>query len=805
MADTSRATFSRRTFLKGTGAAAALGLAGAGGMATVDTWLKPAQAEAAGEERIACTYHQSHCGNMCSLKCTVRDGRLVLVEPNDAATDHRYQVMCLKGVAEVQHIYSDKRVQTPLKRVGERGENKFEQISWDDALDEIAEKLKEIQGKYGKDSVMVVTNAEGDVGYLTPMLGARGNGDKGIDVGYGNGFDPSTGEGWGYGMQANEARDWVNSRMVLNVGSNFCESSLTTSRQIMEAMEAGTRFVTVDPHFCTTASKSSEWVPIEPGTDAAMFLGMISYVLDNGLVDEEFCKMHTSFPFLVDDKTGKLIRDHEPAEDPETGELEDGVADPFMVIEENGQVVPYTQATNPRLEGTATVNGQKATTVYSLLLKTQKPYTTEWASEITTIPQEKIEQLAAEYAAGPSSMSFGWGGGDKMSNADIAGHACAVLVALTGNIGKPGASAGVFVGGNYNGYSAALGAWAAPEKYVAGDVDVSLAQIREVPNKVKAMITVGDTVTQKLADQARTEEWVKTLDLVVTADPYFTEGAKWSDYVLPLTTRFEYDEDYGNIMVGYNHIVMQEKIVDPLFEAKTDLAFTRELAERMGAADAVPPTARERADAILSTSEDPYINSLTVEKLHENQAIWPIEGIEEPRMIFQDRVFSTTSGNMELYYDTLGDYNQALPTWEPNIEATPDNPLREQYPFQLSNTRTRFRIHNQFNDAAWLQQYYRPTVAVNPADMKGLGIASGDLVTVKNDRGSMTLHVDANPSVRPGSARVYDLETADYTSTGGGGGNMQSLTNSTYIERGQALMCGPVQPFSDTLVAIEKA
>lgn len=804
MAEQSHAVLSRRGFLKGTGAAA-LGLAGAGSMASAGSWLKPAQAHAAGGEYVACTYHQSHCGNMCSLKCTVRDGRLVLVEPNDAAEDQRYQVMCLKGVAEVQHIYSDKRVQTPLKRVGERGENKFEQISWDDAIYEIAEKLKEVQGKYGKDSVMVAEAAESDSGYMAPMLGARGVGNKGIDVGYGNGYDPSTGEGWAYGMQGNEARDWVNSRMVLNIASNFCESSLTTARQMMEAMEAGTKFVVVDPHFCTTASKASEWIPIEVGTDAALFLGMISYVLDNDLFDEEFCKAHTSFPFLVDEKTGKLIRDHEPKEDPETGEPEDGKANPFMVVEEDGSIVPYTEAKNPKLKAVTTIDGNRASTVFFKLTKNQQPYSVKWASEMTGIPEAKIEELTREYAAGPSSLAFGWGGSDKMSNADIAGHACAVLVALTGNIGKPGASAGVFVGGNYNGHSASLGAWAAPEEYAAGEVDVDFSKMRDVPNKVKALITFGDTVSQRFANQSKTEEWVKGLELVVTADPYFTEGAKWSDYVLPLTTRFEYDEDYGNVKVGYNHICLQEKIVEPLFEAKTDLAFTRELAARMGASKAVPATARERVDAAFETSEDPYISALSVEKLHENQGIWPIEGIEEPRMIFQDRVFSTTSGNMELYYEDLVDYNQALPVWEPNLEATPDNPLRKQYPFQLSNARTRFRIHNQFNDAAWLHQYYRPTVAVNPKDLEPLGIKTGDLVRVFNDRGSVTLNVDANESIRPGSVRMYDLETDDYTSAIGGGGNLQSLTNDTLLERGDALMAGPVVPFSDTLVAIEKA
>ena len=129
-ANVPRGGVSRRSFLKGAGALGAIGIAG---MASTSDWLKPSQANASQEvqEYTACTYHQAHCGGMCPLKCTVRDGRVVLVQPNDACIDDRYKTICLKGISEVQHIYGDKRIQAPLKRVGERGQNEFMQISWD--------------------------------------------------------------------------------------------------------------------------------------------------------------------------------------------------------------------------------------------------------------------------------------------------------------------------------------------------------------------------------------------------------------------------------------------------------------------------------------------------------------------------------------------------------------------------------------------------------------------------------------------------------------------------------------------------
>ena len=129
MSDSVRSThrISRRGFLKATGAAAgALGVAGALSVISTEEW----QANAEAAETTACTYHQSHCGGMCSLKCTVRDGRMVKIEPNPAV-DKPWRTICLKGISEISHIYGQGRVQAPLKRVGERGSGQFERISWD--------------------------------------------------------------------------------------------------------------------------------------------------------------------------------------------------------------------------------------------------------------------------------------------------------------------------------------------------------------------------------------------------------------------------------------------------------------------------------------------------------------------------------------------------------------------------------------------------------------------------------------------------------------------------------------------------
>lgn len=801
-AESSKGALTRRGFLKGAGATAgALGLAGVAGMTATSDWLAPTEANAEPEERVAYTFHKFHCLSMCPLKCTVRDGRLVHIEPNSKSCEDRYQTVCLKGISEVQHVYSAHRVQTPLKRVGERGEASFVPVSWDEALNDIAEKLKDIQSKYGNNAVLVGSLGEPRTHpqWYVDFLQAQPHTLNGVSVGVGNGFDPAIGWGGGYACASGEARDWVNSKMVLHVGTNYCESSLTQVRQFFEAKEAGVKMIVVDPHFTTTASKADEWIPINPGTDAALFLAMISCVLEEDLADLDFMRLHTSLPFLVDKKTGKLMRERSGEEEAQ----ESGEDNPFYVVDSlSGQVVPYTdEAAVPDLNGRVEVDGNSYVSVYSLLLNSLDGCTAEWASEITAIPAERIKDLAREYAQGPTCLSLGWGGNDKLANGDISGHAAAILVAVTGNIGKVGAHAGVFAGGTWGGQSAALGSWTLPDYMVPSEQEMPIFDYCYNDNSVKAFIMVGDWLVQRFANANAQQEWVKTLDLVVAIDPYFQEGDKWADYVLPATTRFELDEDYGIIKSGYNQIVMQGKVLDPLFEAKTDLWIQKQLADRMGVGDALPSSSYELCDTILKTSSDPYINSLTVEKLAENNCVWPMQEIEEPRRNFMDYVFYTPSTRMDVYYDEMVDFGQALPKWEPPLEATPDNPLRDKYPFQLFTVRSKYTLHAQFNDAEWIRDIRRPCIDVNPADLDALGIESGETVEVYNDRGCYAVKVNANNAIRPGTVRAVSSVTTDYTE----GGNLQALTNDAVPERGYAQMCGPNIPYADTLVGIRKA
>lgn len=812
MSEAKRSTgaLTRRSFLKTTGAAAAgLGLVGATGAAIGGSTLAPAKANAEGEERVAYTFHQTHCGGNCSLKCTVREGRLCLIEPNDGYEDSRFSTCCLKGLSEVQHIYSPERIQTPLKRVGERGAGQFEAISWDEAYEILKSNLEEVWQKYGKSAVMVRSSSEAAMPHLAALLGAQTSKFAGIDMGLGNGFDPAFGHdngltGYGYCAGFSDSRDWVHADFMLNVGCNYLETSLVQSACFFEAKEAGCKIVTVDPHFSTTAQKSDEWLPIRPGTDGALYLGMVTSILDEELHDDEFVRLHTSLPFLVSDRDGSFLSldpegDAARAEDPLNTEPRS-----FAVLDEaTGRVAPFDAAdAMPSLKGSIEVNGVVYVPAFAKLVESQRPYTLDWAAEKTGIEAEKIAELARAYATAPAAvLSVGYGGNDKMANADIVGHAAAVLVALTGQAGRPGATAGNWAGGGAA-RTAALGPWTGlPEECVATPSEKAAYDLRYDTGNTRAIISVGDTFQQAYGNLAVTEEWVRELDFICVMDIYHMNSADYADLVLPVCSKFECDEEIGGLRAASGHVLLREQVIDPLFDSKTDYRIQYEIAELFGYGDALPVSAADYAAHQLATSADETIAGITLETLKAHQGVQPQTGLDVPRRSYLNQKFGTKTKRVEVYYDGLLDFGQALPVYEEPLEACEDNALRSRFPLLLTQVRTKYHIHNQFYDAAWIQQFNNECVELNPIDLEARGLSAGENVRVYNDRGAMECPVVANEAVRPGCARIQEGAWSKFVASG----NFQALTNDATIERGAALMLGPVIPFNDTLVEVEKA
>ena len=809
-----QASLSRRSFLKTAGATAAL--AAAGGMTGCDGWLAETRPEANKEEHVAYIRHLFHCCAQCCLKVTVRDGRIVLIEPNDALDpDDRH--ICLRGIAEIQHVYSKDRIQTPLKRVGERGEGKFVPCSWDEAIKLIADAIKDVQAKYGDNAFYTRKSAEviqtHGFSFLKDLLHAEAGGlwnlDQGVDFGQANGMVQGINM---FAFLPHMSLDQVKTTSTyVNWGTNGSESNLVWQNGIQDAKESGaTKIITIDPRFSPTASFGHQWIGLKPGTDLAFALAVIKVILQNEWYDKEYVQLHTSLPFLLNKVTGRFLHSYisevDAASPEETGKMEqaeavDTSSQYFVYDNASGAVVSYLEAEDPALMCEVEYQGETYIPAFVQLCDSYEQYTPEWAADITGLDVDTIIGFADDYAnRGPAIISYGQGGPDKLPNSDILGHALAVLTSITGNFGRAGADSACYNTGSGAAYSGVVKDWTLPEEFYENNSFVRLYDYPRKPNNIHAMLLFGDVAALCTADANATYEWIKTLDFFANSDIYFTSSTLYADVVLPACSKFECAEEFSDLRINNNYVSLTQKVLDPLFEAKEDLEVERLLAAEWGYDKYLPSSYRELAEHKLS-EVSPNMEGISVEYLQSHQGIMRLKDSYAPIIPSIESVFGTATGRAELYYESFLDMGLAFPAWEPCSEIYAENPLREKYPLVFSQGKTRYRIHSTFSGSTWMEEFYGPTVDMNPVDAKARGLNNGDKVRVSNDRGSFICNVAVTNTVMPGHTFMAETTYKQHFEEG----FMQNVTNPNCNERGYMELFGPMIPFNDTLVEIQKA
>lgn len=303
--------------------------------------------------------------------------------------------------------------------------------------------------------------------------------------------------------------------------------------------------------------------------------------------------------------------------DPETGEPVE-LKTFYMWDEATNAAVPHTaEGAVPVLEGEFTVNGKRYVTQFTRLRKDMEPYTLEWTAETCDIPAEMVADVAEQYAAGPSIIDNGVGGIDKFGNNDVAGHCYALIASLTGNYGKRGTGCGIY-GYHVTPYEAALGAWPLPEGMAPAPSPQGFYDVVK-GDAIHGAMFFGDIPTQKAANWNKTLEWLDSLDFVCLADIYHSSVTDFVDLVLPVCSKFECADSVGGIKCANAHILANLKVLDPLFESKSDFYIEKGIAEAMGLGDLFPADGEEYARALLTT-DDPQMAGFTLEKLQEAAA-----------------------------------------------------------------------------------------------------------------------------------------------------------------------------------------
>jgi DMSO reductase family type II enzyme molybdopterin subunit len=382
----------------------------------------------------------------CPYRVYVRDGKIVREEQAgtlpaiQAGVPDMNPMGCQKGSCwAYQHTAPD-RVTTPLKRAGERGEGKWEEVSWDQALTEIADGMLDAVEDQGPESIITL---------MTPELGAaaaRGHlGVLGSPLTDGNAefqdFNPGYYLTWGKFNPVSSMDDWFLAELVIIWHHNPIYAGLHWYHYIAECRYNGGEVVTIAPDFSPSAIHADYHVPVRMGTDAALALSMCKVIIDEGLYKKRFIKEQTDLPLLVRKDTGKFLRGNEFA----FGEREDQ----FYWFD-NGMkaIVSAPRGTlalrnfDPALEGTFKARLTDGTEVevepvFQRLRERLKDYDPEDAARTCNVSPDYIRDIARKAAVKRTKLLCGWNTG-KSYHGDLMERSMALLLALTGNWGKQG-------------------------------------------------------------------------------------------------------------------------------------------------------------------------------------------------------------------------------------------------------------------------------------------------------------------------------------------------------------------------------
>ncbi len=761
-------SMTRRTFFK-TSAVVAGGLWASSALACAPSDDAIATQPEEGEQVFQCVC-KPNCFESCHLNVHVREGKVVKTSMAPFP-DPAFNRICHRGLSHVGNIYDPDRVLYPLRRVGERGADEWERITWDEAIDEIAEKFTAYQEEFGPESIVFsqVSGNYGTIngGHTSTFASAINSSTMSASLDLSNAVGLNRVVGWAGLWLGNEAADMKNAKHVFFWGNNVTDAQVQEWHFVADAIEAGANTIVIDPIYTQMAAKAAQFVPIRPAADAALILSMMNVIIAEDRINPEFMLAHTVAPFLVRQDNGKFLRMSDLGvaptkgpEDPETGEATE--IDPVAVWDATeNKAVALDDAKNPSLEGEFTADGIVCNTAYTLLKNDVAMYTPEYASPLCDVPVEKINELSQLATDGPVFHRAGWGP-QAYDNGVHPHHAGAALAAITGQIGFPGAVYGTADWNAYYGWNA--------EMTVAGEVTSPTIASLVLPDVVESGKFKGEDITIKalycyqgnplctFVNSNRFLNMMNNIEFIVTVDLMLTDTARYSDIVLPCAHFFEYEDVVGQ--GPCNHVIHSDMAIEPLGEAKPDSEIMRLLADKMGL-DIFSRTNEEWLEEYVDTEASAALG-ISYAALKEGPIRWLAGSSEEPYVRWADYQFFTPSGRMEFYLEDPqpnSDQGQEvdlererLPRFFPPTEAWPDNPLYATYPFVLMSERPRFRVHGQWFNNAYLRELDPyPTVKINPQDAAAKGINNGDLVECFNDRGIAVATASLNDAIRPGT------------------------------------------------------
>ena len=783
-------TLTRRQVLGTVGAAA-----GAATVLSAAPWASAqAEVEKMKEEGweahpVACNICGGYCGMLAMhKKGTAVSRETVRIMPNPS---HPQRGCCARGAGAMWAWDHPLRLRKPLKRVGERGEGKFEEISWDKALDEIAQRVKAIVEKDGERAISMTThNFKGQQAWLqagigTPNLVMHSSTCNSASI---SGRRYVFGKAFGGAGKLEP--DYEHCRFLLLMGRTL-NCAIGVSSVVSRARaEKGTRVIFVDPRMPEGAFTGSKWIPIRPGTDAALAEAMLNIAIKEKLADFDFLAKHTNAAYLVTADQTPLTevmmkeggrQDYYAVRDEATGEIR------FQGLKKDnaGVVVGFDEdaTTKPDLFFSGTVTGANAQpievkTVFAIAAEEYAKYTPEEAAKITNIPADEIVRLARDFFTLGGVCDDGWYGSRNGNDSETFALMC-LLNVFAGSLDHKGGFV-VTQGAGFKGagvsydpakgsgknplgqaFTAPVGEKKALDKVYYPESSGTYSALFEAmetgkPYPIRATFITGSTMFHREANSDRLAKALKSLDLVVVQDILPHEVMDYADYVLPCTFFLEWHEYAGVKWNRDGNVQLNDAAIDPPkdCDAREEIWQFCEIVRR-----AWPDRAKERLgydheiktreefkkwyNALIDKGWDKFIKGLNDKKPGEGDRVaqdvakqgWSCVKQKAYDVYPYKKPFDTMTGKAEIMsFLYLNKYKGK------DVHALPQYFVaKEAYTQPKANSNEFYLVSGKDSSScSGTAMFARPTefvgdrsIWMNPADAERLNIANGDMIELE--------------------------------------------------------------------------
>jgi anaerobic selenocysteine-containing dehydrogenase len=655
-------------------------------------------------------YRRSYCGlchPRCGLLLEVESGQIVSVQ-GDPEHPVTKGVICERGRLMADHVHHPDRLNHPLKRKGEKGSGRWQKLTWEQALDEVAEKLDSLRANYGAETLAFTHGTKRtyhwDERRFFNLFGSPNVcGANNICMCPSNAVEYATYGGFSWG----DARQ---TKCLVLWGQAPSGSSPTgLYPQILQAKKQGSVLIVVDPRRIPEAEKADIWLPIRPGTDTALMLGWLNVIIQEGLYDRDFVEKWTvGFEELKEAAAGFT---------PE-------------------KVAEITWLSPDKIKETARIYA------------TTSPAAITWGFGIDKQGINATQAARARCCLRALTGNLDIPGGEPLGCADPVGRIrdeeqmeLNEMLPPSQRAKQLGADRYPFFG--FPGWEKNLEAnRRLPREYmhppnadrtsVAHTRDVFNAMLTGRPYPVKAAISVASNPIMALPDSLKTRDALKALDLYVVGEFFMTPSAALADYVFPICSTVETSE----LWLTEDFCVACPRGIDPLFERRNTYDFWRGLAIRLGQEEHWPwQTVDQAWDFMLSPL------GMDFNKLLEQNGIF---GRREYRN-YEKYGFGTPSGKVELYSSIFQDLgNSPVPVYREVRElAGGDETNDEDFPLVLM-TGSRFMpmYHSEQRQIeAARKKRPDPVVTLNPKTASSLGLNQDEWVWVETRYGSILMRL----------------------------------------------------------------